>query len=231
VTALHAECEARRLGDAALKAVSQGILIVDTTYLVVWINDAFAAFTGCAAVDIVGETLMVMQGESTDPVTVDAIRAALCDGVEFSGEIQNYRRDGSLCWNDLTISPVRDRLKRLTHYAGVVRDITARHEAESERVRLQQQLQQAQKLETVGRLAGRRDALAPLRAVLHHEEQWAGNGSRAGDRLRRCAAERRLHHRVERGRRGDDVRGLSPALRRSAGGGIGRVLLVARRAW
>lgn len=154
ITAQRADDEARRLSDAALKAVSQGVVIADAALRVIWINDAFTAITGYAAADILGKSMTGLQGSATDPETVEAIRAALRDGVDFSGESQNYRQDGSLFWNDLTICPVRESLKRLTHYAGVVRDVTARHEAESERVRLQQQLQQAQKLETVGRLAG-----------------------------------------------------------------------------
>ncbi|WP_373067302.1 PAS domain S-box protein [Gemmatimonas sp.] len=154
VTVQRAEDEARRLSDAALKAVSQGVVIADAAQRVVWINDAFTAITGYVAADIVGKTMKRLQGASTDPATVRAINAALRDGVEFSGEIQNYRRDGSPFWNDLTISPVRDRLHQTPHYAGVVRDVSARHDAESERTRLQHQLQQAQKLETVGRLAG-----------------------------------------------------------------------------
>ena len=154
ITAQRADDEARRLSDAALKAVSQGVVIADAAHRVVWVNDAFAAATGYVAADVLGKTLQDLQGPSTDPATVSAICAALRDGAEFSGEIQSHRRDGSPFWNDLTISPVRDGLQRLTHFALVVRDVSARHASASERARLEQQLQQAQKLETVGRLAG-----------------------------------------------------------------------------
>jgi C4-dicarboxylate-specific signal transduction histidine kinase len=49
---------------------------------------------------------------------------------------------------------IKDELGRTTRTLGVAMDITARHEAERERAKLEQRLVQAQKLEAVGQLAG-----------------------------------------------------------------------------
>lgn len=47
----------------------------------------------------------------------------------------NYRKDGSGWWNELHLSPVRDRTFRLTHYLGLQHDVTARVEAEEQLLR------------------------------------------------------------------------------------------------
>jgi diguanylate cyclase (GGDEF)-like protein len=49
-------------------------------------------------------------------------------------ELRNYRKDGSLFWNEATVSPVHDEQGRLTHYLGIVNDVT-------DRKRYQQQLE------------------------------------------------------------------------------------------
>jgi signal transduction histidine kinase len=59
----------------------------------------------------------------------------------------NYRKDGVPFWLAMSISPIRDAAGKVTHFVGVQTDIT-------ERKRLEQQFQQAQKMEAVGRLAG-----------------------------------------------------------------------------
>lgn len=46
-------------------------------------------------------------------------------------EIQQYRKDGSLVWVEMNLSPMRGEEGKLTGYVGVIRDISERKEAES----------------------------------------------------------------------------------------------------
>lgn len=61
---------------------------------------------------------------------------------------------GVRLWIDTTKVPLCDQDGRIHGVLGVYEDITERVEAEAERTRLQAQLVQAQKMESVGRLAG-----------------------------------------------------------------------------
>jgi PAS domain S-box-containing protein len=119
-----------RLSDAALRTVSQGVLIADVDRLILSANDAFTSITGYDEAEILGRNCNFLQGPLTDPQTVDAIRHSLRNQTEFFGEILNYRKDGSTFWNELTISPVRDAQNRVTHHVGITRDVTARRLAE-----------------------------------------------------------------------------------------------------
>jgi two-component system sporulation sensor kinase C len=60
--------------------------------------------------------------------------------------LKNYRKDGSSFWNELALSPIRNREGKLTHFVGIQMDITARVEFEAA-------LRQGEKLAAVGRLA------------------------------------------------------------------------------
>ena len=59
----------------------------------------------------------------------------------------NYRKDGTAFWNALSLAPIHDRSGKLTHWVGVLTDVTPFK-------RLEAQFLQAQKMEAVGQLAG-----------------------------------------------------------------------------
>ena len=65
----------------------------------------------------------------------------------WQGELTNRRKDGQLRQMSMTISPILDEQGRLTHFVGIQRDIT-------EHKRLEQQMLQMQKMQSVGTLAG-----------------------------------------------------------------------------
>ena len=58
------------------------------------------------------------------------IREAIVKGAHCKVTLRNYKQDGSLFWNELTLSPIIDSNGFLTHYIGIQNDITARVEAE-----------------------------------------------------------------------------------------------------
>jgi two-component system, sensor histidine kinase and response regulator len=119
-----------RISHHALKAVSQGVLITTVDRRIVSVNEAFTALSGYGAAEVLGRNCRLLQGPLTDPQTVSLIRQKLRDGTEFSGEILNYRKDGSSFWNDLSIAAVRDDQGQLTHFVGIMRDVTERKQSE-----------------------------------------------------------------------------------------------------
>ena len=69
-------------------------------------------------------------------------------------ELQIRRRDGSTAWLSETIWVARDGSGAITHYTGMVEDITEKRRAAEVRALVETRLRQAQKLEAVGQLAG-----------------------------------------------------------------------------
>ena len=113
-----------RVSDLALKAISQGVIITNADQKILSVNDAFVTITGYSQEEIIGRNCRFLQGALTDSQTIDAMRLAMKNSASFSGEILNYRKDGTIFWNSLTISPVRDELGTLAHFIGVTNDIT-----------------------------------------------------------------------------------------------------------
>ena len=64
------------------------------------------------------------------------------------------KKDGTICYVDTSISLIRDNDGKAIGFRGVLMDITERKQSEKKQKDLESQLYQAQKMETVGRLAG-----------------------------------------------------------------------------
>ena len=126
--------EKLRISHLALKAVSQGVVITNSDQNILSVNDAFVTITGYSQEEVVGRNCRFLQGAGTDSQTIDAMRLAIKNSTDFSGEILNYRKDGTIFWNSLTISPVRNELGKLAHFIGVTSDIT-KHKLMEDQVR------------------------------------------------------------------------------------------------
>jgi PAS domain S-box-containing protein len=130
-----------------LSSISQGVLVAGPDHKILFSNRAFLEITEFCESDIIGNTCRIMQGPDTDKATVKAIRAALDAGVEFSGEILNYRKSGETFWNDLTITPHFNDDGSVGHFIGVTRNVT-------EQKRQQEEYTRSRALAAVGQLTG-----------------------------------------------------------------------------
>lgn len=76
------------------------------------------------------------------------------NGIVKGFEIQAYKKNGSKIWISLNARAVKDAEDTVLYYEGTVEDITSRKHAEEEKMRLESQLRQSQRMEAIGQLAG-----------------------------------------------------------------------------
>ncbi|MCL4800905.1 MAG: diguanylate cyclase, partial [Burkholderiales bacterium] len=129
---------ALRLASRAIEASTNGILVTDATdagHPIIFVNPAFEAITGYASGEVRGRNPRFLHGDDTEQIGLAEIRAALREGRAVTTELRNYRKDGTLYWSEVSISPVRDDQGRISHWLGVSTDVTERkrYEAELER--------------------------------------------------------------------------------------------------
>ena len=108
-----------------LEASPEGIVLIDALaedYPVVYVNPGFEALTGYAASDLLGKNLRLLQGDDRDQDARNRLREALKAGESCRVLLRNYRKDGSLFWNEMTIQPLKDAEGRVAHFAGHHRD-------------------------------------------------------------------------------------------------------------
>jgi sigma-B regulation protein RsbU (phosphoserine phosphatase) len=135
-----------QLKDRALEATAEGITISDnlqTDNPIIYANEGFERLTGYTREDVLGKNCRFLQGEKSDPATVEEIRKSIREERPCSVEILNYHKDGSTFWNWLSITPIRDRSGRVTNFIGIQSDITKRKNYEQALYRISAKLEQA----------------------------------------------------------------------------------------
>jgi diguanylate cyclase (GGDEF)-like protein/PAS domain S-box-containing protein len=191
-----------RLRNRAIESSLNAVIITDARHpdhAIEYVNPAFERITGYAAREVIGRNCRFLQGNDRNQPPLQQIRAALRHHQEGKAVLRNYRKNGTVFWNDLLIAPVRDDQGEVTHFVGIVNDIT-------EIINYQQQLERQANYDGLTGLANRNLLQDRLRQgiayALRRSRQLAllfidlddfklvndSLGHQAGDRLIREAA-------------------------------------------
>ncbi len=131
----------------AIEQAGEAIIITDVEGRIRYCNPAMELSTGYTRAEIIGRTPSITRSGKHDSEFYQKLWATIKAGRVWTGHFTNRRRDGTLYEEDATISPIHDPARRITGFVAVKRDVTQQSELEA-------QLRQAQKLESIGRLAG-----------------------------------------------------------------------------
>lgn len=157
---------------AAIEQSDDAIIITDPGGAISYVNPAFCTVTGYARQEALGQNPRILQSGAQDHAFYNAMWQTLTAGRTWRGQLINKRKDGTLFTEVASISPVRDSDGCIVQYVAVKRDITQQLLDQQERETLQAQLLQAQKMESIGRLAGgiAHDFNNMLQAILGYTE-------------------------------------------------------------
>ncbi|HKM26366.1 MAG TPA: PAS domain S-box protein [Thiopseudomonas sp.] len=114
-----------------VESAQDGIVVAekegDDTILV-YVNPAFEQLTGYSAEEILYQDCRFLQGEDTNVASVKVIREAINDQAPVRTILKNYRKDGSVFWNELSVTPFFDEVDQITYYIGIQKDVTTQVE-------------------------------------------------------------------------------------------------------
>ncbi len=148
---LHASENMNRLLSRAVDASANGIMILnahDDDIAISYVNRAFERITGYAHQDVLGQDPNFLLGNDTIQVGVGEIWASFRACREGQATLRNYRKDGTLFWNELNLAPVPDANGNVQHFIAVINDI-------SERKQYEEQLERQNNQDTLTGLASR----------------------------------------------------------------------------
>ncbi|HEX5050231.1 MAG TPA: ATP-binding protein [Planctomycetota bacterium] len=180
VTARARETESTlMLRDRALESTQVAVVIVDARahdLPIVETNAAFENITGYTFAEVAGRNCRFLNARARDQQGLETVRNALRNHEACEVVLQNHRKDGTPFWNRLAISPVRDAFGDLTHFVGIIRDVSQDVARQQEREQLLAATRNAQS--KAEQALGARDEFLgmvshELRSPLHSARLWA----------------------------------------------------------
>ena len=152
--ALHSMQKGQHMAEESLRKLSQAVehsadpvMMTDCRGVIEYVNPAFEALTGYSSDEACGNTPRILRSGEQGPEVYQELWRTILGGGVFRGILVNRKKNGDLYYVEESICPVRDGQGRITHFIANGRDLT-------ERMRLEAQLVQAQKMDAIGRLAG-----------------------------------------------------------------------------
>jgi PAS domain S-box-containing protein len=144
----RSRAEAERAGlIAAIEQAAEEILITDTEGNIRYCNSAFERVTGYSRGEVIGRNPRFLKASGHDDERYRTLWTTILEGRVWAGNLTNRKKDGTFYDTEGTIAPIHDQTGKLTGFVSAWHDIT-------ERLRLESELRQAQKMESIGRLAG-----------------------------------------------------------------------------
>jgi len=130
ITLKREEEQRLRLFEQLVSGTSDAVVITTAAPLdkngpqMIYVNEAFCRMTGYPAVELIGQTPRILQGQRSDRAELSRLKLALKRGEICEISTINYRKDGKEYRVEMTVKPVFDGQGKLTHFFAIQRDIT-----------------------------------------------------------------------------------------------------------
>jgi len=131
----------------SVEQLADTVIVMDRSGAMEYVNPAFEALTGYSRQEAIGQTLEMLEPEQQTSELYSKMWETVFSGNVFRGIVMNRKKNGETLILEQVLTPLRDGNGQITHFISTGRDITERRKLESE-------LQQAQKMDAIGRLAG-----------------------------------------------------------------------------
>ena len=100
------------------------IYITDLSGRIEYVNEKFVTATGYPRSEAIGQDSRIMRPDGADESIYKALWATIESGQSWQGELPSRRRDGTLVWDRLLVSPIKDDQGKIANYLMIREDIT-----------------------------------------------------------------------------------------------------------
>jgi PAS domain S-box-containing protein len=122
--------ERLRVQGAALEAAAISILITDSCHRILWVNRGFTRQTGYTLEEALGQQPVSLLSGCDNEELFRELGETLARKEPWHGEVISRRKDGTLYHEEVTITPVLDEEGEVTHFIGIMQDVSERRSSE-----------------------------------------------------------------------------------------------------
>ncbi len=115
----------------AVEQSGSSVIIADRAAHIEYVNPRFLRLTGYSEDELIGQNPRLFQSGKTSRPTYESLWQTITAGREWHGEFLNKKKNGELFWEEASIAPILDGRRMITHYVGVLNDLTERKKLDS----------------------------------------------------------------------------------------------------
>ncbi len=131
----------------AIEQAAEGIVITDGNGIIEYVSPSFEKISGYSSQELIGQNPRILKSGKQEDAFYRQLWETITSGMIWNNRMINKKKDGSFYAVQATISPVLDKSGKIINFVAVKRDVT-------DEIKMEEKLQQAQKMEAIGTLAG-----------------------------------------------------------------------------
>ena len=132
----------------AIEQSPLSIIITDRSGVMKYVNRAFTTTTGYAETDVIGKTPRIFKSGKQRRTFYTNLWDTILLGHEWNGELINKKKDGSLYWEYVTISPVKNAEGEIIYFVAIREDISEKKKMIDDLVRAKEKAEESDRLKT-----------------------------------------------------------------------------------
>ncbi|HBF88682.1 MAG TPA: hypothetical protein DDX39_08575 [Bacteroidales bacterium] len=155
------------------RAVEQSpvsIVITNPKGAIEYVNPKFEEITGYKLSEILNLNPNVLKSGYTSKAVYEEMWKILLEGKEWRGEFYNKKKDGTLYWERVFISPIFNKESNITHFVAIKEDITELKEVMSELVLAKEKAIESEKLKSAFLANMSHEIRTPMNAIMGFSE-------------------------------------------------------------
>ncbi|NOZ07709.1 MAG: PAS domain S-box protein, partial [FCB group bacterium] len=138
----------------AVETSAEAIFLTNAKGIFTYVNSGFTKTYGWSPEEVVGiHTPRILKSGKLKPKNYKQFWDKILNGEIVKGELVNKAKDDSVKYVDSSVNPVFNNNK-IEGFLAIQKDITEQVKAAQREEKIQEQLRQSQRLESIGRLAG-----------------------------------------------------------------------------
>jgi len=114
----------------AIEQSPVSVMITDLDGDIEYVNPQLCKITGYKEEELIGENPRILKSGHTPEIQFKNMWNAISSGQSWTGELYNKKKNGDLFWENVTVSPIKNKENQSTHYLAIKEDISLRKDYE-----------------------------------------------------------------------------------------------------
>ena len=122
----HATISADREYMQSLQCAQRSFIITDPGLPdnpITFASPGFLELTKYSLDDVIGRNCRFMQGPRTDPAQLGVLRKGIIEGKDTSVTLMNYKKDGTVFWNQIFVAGLKNAVGKIVNYVGIQAEV------------------------------------------------------------------------------------------------------------